>query len=153
MEEKWTAGDVCSRIVVVAERGTTLVEAAQRMREQHVGCLLVVDPAASGRRVVGVLTDRDIVTSVVAKSLDPATLRTEDVMTIEVVSVRETDSLGEVLDTMRRKGLRRLPVLAADATLVGLVTLDDVLPLLAEQLHSLVQAIATEQRRERVHRR
>jgi CBS domain-containing protein len=153
MSERWTAGDVCNRVVVVAERATTLEDAARRMREEHVGCLIVVEAAAAGRRVVGMLTDRDIVTGVVAKGLDPARLRLEDVMSTDVVGLHEGDSLGDAIDTMRRKGLRRLPVLAADATLIGLVTLDDVLPLLTEQMHALVQAITTEQRRERVHRR
>lgn len=153
MAESLNAGEICSRIVVVAERDTPLFEAAQRMREQHVGCLVVVDETSSGRRVVGILTDRDIVTAVVAKAVAPQSLRVEDMMTTAVVSVGEDTPFAEVLATMRRKGLRRLPVTDARGALVGLVTLDDVLEILAEQMRSVVQAIEAEQRRERNVRR
>lgn len=153
MAETLNAGEICNRIVVVAERETTVPEAAQRMREQHVGCLVVVEETASGRRVIGMLTDRDIVTGIIAKAVDPAKLRVEDVMTTDVVTARESDAFAELLATMRRKGLRRLPVTDAKGSLVGLVTLDDVLEILAEQMRTVVLAIGSEQRRERSVRR
>lgn len=153
MSETLNAGEICNRIVVVAERETTVPEAAQRMREQHVGCLVVVEETASGRRVIGMLTDRDIVTGIIAKAVDPAKLRVEDVMTTDVVTARESDAFAELLATMRRKGLRRLPVTDAKGSLVGLVTLDDVLEILAEQMRTVVLAIGSEQRRERSVRR
>jgi CBS domain-containing protein len=149
MAETLNAGEICNRIVVVAERDTRLAAAAERMREQHVGCLVVVDEVGADRLVVGMLTDRDIVTSVVAKAVDPALLRVEDMMSTDVVTVRESTPFAELLATMRRKGLRRLPVVDERQALVGLVTLDDVLEILAEQMRTLVQAIETEQRRER----
>jgi CBS domain-containing protein len=149
MAESLNAGEICNRIVVLAERDTPLADAAQRMREQHVGCLVVVDETGSGRRVVGILTDRDIVTAVVAKAVAPQTLRVEDVMTTDVVTVGEATPFAELLATMRRKGLRRLPVTDAKGALVGLVTLDDALEILAEQLRTVVSAIESEQRRER----
>ncbi len=153
MTETLNAGEICTRIVVVGERETPLPAAARRMRELHVGCLVVVDETGGGRRVAGMLTDRDIVTSVMAKGVDPSTLRVEDVMSTEVVTARESDAFAELLATMRRKGLRRLPVVDAQGVLVGLVTLDDLLEVLAEQLRMVVQAIESEQRRERHARR
>lgn len=147
------AGDICNRIVVVAERSTTLLAAAERMREQHVGCLVVVEPGPSGRTVVGLLTDRDIVTGVIAKALDPSKLRVEDVMSTDVVTARESEAFADLLTQMRSKGLRRLPVTDVNGLLVGLVTLDDLLEILAEQMHTVVQAIQSEQRRERKVRR
>lgn len=149
MGEALNAGEICSRIVVVGERDTPLTAAALRMREHHVGCLVVVDQSDSGRRVVGMLTDRDIVTSVVAKAVDPSTLRVEDVMSTGVVTARESDTMAELLATMRRGGLRRLPVVDARGVLVGLVTLDDLLAILAEQMRTVASAIESGQRRER----
>jgi CBS domain-containing protein len=151
--EKLNAGDICTRVVVVAERSTTMLEAAQRMREQHVGCLIVVEPRESRRVVVGLLTDRDIVTGVVAKGLDPQRLRAEDVMTGEPTTVRAAASFAEVLSAMQRKGVRRLPVVEADGSLIGLVTLDDMLEVLAEQMHGVAQVIEAGQRHERLVRR
>lgn len=149
MAETLNAGEICNRIVVVAERETGLFAAAERMREQHVGSLVVVDKTGAGRLVVGMLTDRDIVTGVIAKEVDPAVLRVEDVMSTDVVTVTESTPFAELLSTMRRHGLRRLPVVDEHQVLVGLLTLDDVLEVMAEQMHTLVQAIESEQRRER----
>jgi CBS domain-containing protein len=95
------------------------------------------------------LTDRDIITAVIAQEVDPATLRVEDVMTSDVVTALEEDSLMDVLGLMRRKGLRRLPVTSADRVLQGLITLDDLLGILSEQLRAMVLAIEAEQLRER----
>ena len=147
------AGEICSRIVVVVERRTPLLDAARRMREEHVGCLVVVDASACGRKVAGMLTDRDIVTAVVARGVPPEMLRVEDVMTAEVVTVTTSTPFAELLATMRRRGLRRLPVVDAQGALQGLVTLDDVLEVLAEHMRTLAQAIDVQQQRERKTRR
>jgi CBS domain-containing protein len=149
MGEKLNAGDVCNRIVTVADRRMTVVQAAQLMRERHVGCLIVGDEVGAGRLVVGIVTDRDIVTSVVAKEADPSMLRVEDVMTGDVVTALEEDSVMDLLGIMRRKGLRRIPIITPQGALVGLVTLDDLLEIMAEQLRTIVLAIQAEQLRER----
>jgi CBS domain-containing protein len=149
MGERLNTGEICTRAVTIAFRATTLNGAARLMRENHVGCLVVVDEAEGLRRVVGVLTDRDIVTAVLAADLDPTTLCVEDVMTTDLVTAREDDSLIDLMQNMRRKGVRRIPVVGAQGDLVGLVTLDDVLDILSEELGLLVAAIATEGRRER----
>jgi CBS domain-containing protein len=77
----------------------------------------------------------------------------EDVMTTDVVTALETDSVTDLVRTMRRRGVRRLPVTTAQRALVGLVALDDVLSLLAEQLRAMALAIETEQLQERRARR
>lgn len=149
MHDTLNAADICNRTVTIAERGMPLTEAAQLMRERHVGCLVVVDDTAAGRTVVGMLTDRDIVTAVVAKSLDPARWLVEDVMTTDVVTALEVDSIKDMLSAMRRKGMRRLPVVTPQGLLIGLVTLDDLLPIMAEQLHDMAAAIEAEHLHER----
>jgi CBS domain-containing protein len=95
------------------------------------------------------LTDRDLVTAVIAQEVDPDTLRVEDVMTADVVTALEEDSVMDLLRLMRRKGLRRIPVTTPARVLQGLVTLDDLLEIFAEQLRALVLAIEAEQMRER----
>jgi len=135
--------------VTIAFRATTLNGAARLMRENHVGCLVVVDEVGGRRIVVGVLTDRDIVTAVVASDLDPSTLNVEDVMTTDLVTAREDDSLIDLMHTMRGKGVRRIPVVGAAGELIGVVTLDDVLDILAQELGLLVGAIDSGRQRER----
>lgn len=153
MGERLTVGEICTRSVIIAFRETAVGEAARLMREQHVGCLVVVDTVAGRRAVVGLLTDRDIVTAVVAPGLAPASLRVEDVMCTDLVTAREDDSLIDLMRLMRHKGVRRVPVLGAQDELVGIASLDDVLAILAEELGLLVGAIDREGQRERQMRR
>lgn len=149
MGERLTTGEICTRSVTIAFRATTLNGAARLMRENHVGCLIVVDEVGGRRIVVGVLTDRDIVTAVVASDLDPSKLNVEDVMTTDLVTAREDDSLIDLMHTMRGKGVRRIPVVGVAGELIGVVTLDDVLDILAQELGLLVGAIDSGRQRER----
>ena len=149
MGERLTTGEICTRNVTIVFRDTPLNGAARLMRENHVGCLVVVDETAGQHIVVGVLTDRDIVTSVVAADLDPASLRVGEVMTTDLVTAREDDSLIDLMRSMRRKGVRRVPVVSGQGELRGVATLDDVLSILTEELSLLVAAIDSESERER----
>ena len=148
MTQALTAGELCTRSTVIAYPKTGINEAARLMRQQHVGSLMIVEETVAGRLVVGVLTDRDIVTAVVARDLDPSRLVVGDVMSAEPVTARENDSVLDVLAAMRHTGVRRIPVTDARGVLIGVITLDDVLGVVSEQLHALVEAIETEQQRE-----
>ena len=150
--EPTTAGSACIRNVAVTFRSVALDEAARAMRNAHVGSLVVVDETPQGRVVVGMLTDRDIVTAVVAKEEDASTLRVGDVMSDDVASVREDDTLASVLATMQRRRVRRVPVTDAQQCLVGVIAADDMLRLLADQLQRLAQAIGEQVKVEQIRR-
>lgn len=138
---RMTAGELCQRNVAVAFRSTVLHDAARAMRGRHVGCLVVVEESGDQRVVVGLLTDRDIVTTVVARDLAPTSLRVGDVMTEDVVCVREDDTVIDVLGTMQRRRVRRVPVVGAQNRLVGILTADDLLHLLVNHLQTLAQVV------------
>ena len=141
-------GELCNREVVFAEREMGLVEAARLMREHHVGSLVVVAGRLSDRIPVGMITDRDIVVAAVAKEVDPKTLRVGDVMSAGALVVREQDGITDALRLMREKGVRRLPVVAASGALVGIVAIDDVLELVAEEMDGFVRTLRSERQRE-----
>jgi CBS domain-containing protein len=153
MGEKLTTGEICTRSVTMAFRQTPLDEAARLMRENHVGCLVVADDMPDQRTVIGLLTDRDIVTAVVAADLAPSALRVEDVMTTDLVVAREEDSVIDLIRTMRSKGVRRVPVVGQQNELIGIVTFDDVLGILSEELDLLVAVVGSEGKRESVMRK
>jgi CBS domain-containing protein len=142
-----TVGEFCSRDVVCTYRSTPLTEGAKLMRDHHVGSLVVVEEGAKGRVPVGILTDRDIVVAVVAPEVDPRGVTVGEVMQSELVTVREEDSLSDVLRVMRRAGVRRAPVLTLSGTLAGIIASDDLLGIVARELDDLVRAIG----RERAH--
>lgn len=148
-----SAGDLCTRIVVIAHRDLGLTEAARLMRDEHVGCLVVVDETAAGRVPVGLLTDRDIVTAVVSRDVDLHLLQVGDTMSSPPVIVGEADSLLDVLSAMNRAGVRRVPVTDGAGVLQGLLALDDVLELLGEEIGLLVQVLARTREREDQRRR
>jgi CBS domain-containing protein len=140
-----TIGEICNRQVVVVGRDTTVAQAAQLMRHHHVGTLVVCDSLNGGRRVpVGIITDRDVVIGVVAPGLDAGTITVDDVMGGELVTVRESEGVLQALEIMRYKGVRRLPVVEADGRLAGIVAIDDILEVLAEELSDVSRIIARE---------
>jgi len=152
MSERLTAGDICTREVAIAFRHTDLVTAARLMREYHVGALVVVDETHGLRTVAGLLTDRDIVISVVAPELQPDKLTVGDVMSAKPVTAAEDASLIDVLRSMRAHGVRRIPVVAPQQVLIGLVTLDDILEVLAQELDMMAATIGRGIERERTQR-
>ena len=147
-EKYVNAGELCNREVVFAYRNTPLIEGARLMREHHVGSLVVVVDRLSERVPVGILTDRDIVVAVVAKELDPRSLTVGEVMTGDLLTVREQDGLIDLLRLMREKGVRRVPVVSRSGALAGIVAFDDVLELVAEEMDDFVHALRSEHTRE-----
>lgn len=144
-----SAGEICTRSVVCTDRGMLLDEAARIMRTQHVGSLVVVEERSPHERiVVGVVTDRDLATQVIALERDPRAYRVGEIMSPDVVTVREQDSVLDVLAAMQRRKVRRLPVTGARGELVGLVTLDDVLAIVAAQMGALAAAAGAANRHE-----
>jgi len=141
-------GEICNREVVFARRDDSVKDAAQLMREHHVGDLVIVDESNGQRIPCGIVTDRDIVVGVVAKGLDPDALRVAEVTGAELVLARESDGVSETIELMRAKGVRRVPIVDARGALVGIVTADDILELLAEEMTALARMVAREQRHE-----
>lgn len=149
MGEKLNIGEICNRTVIFATEEMGLKEAAGLMRAEHVGSLVVVREAEAGRIAIGMLTDRDIAIVAVARDFDPQTLRVADVMSDGLVAARADDSIYDVLQTMRRHGVRRVPVTAENGVLLGIVTLDDLLEVFVEELQCFVQAMTRERQHER----
>jgi len=141
-------GEICNREVVIAEKALSVVDAAQLMRKHHVGDLVVVEEKDGRRHPVGIVTDRDIVVEVVAAEVNPDALKVGDIMGPEVATVRESEGLFEALRYMRDKGVRRMPVVDRQGGLVGILTLDDLLSLLAEEMTELAKLVSHERQRE-----
>jgi CBS domain-containing protein len=141
-------GDVCNREVVIADRNTLLTDAARLMRKHHVGDVIGVEERGDQRYPVGVLTDRDLVVEVLANEVDPQNLLVGDVMSFDLITTRQDEDLSEALKHMRDKGIRRVPVVSERGALVGILTMDDMLDLIAEQLADLVILVGREHRRE-----
>lgn len=118
----------------------TLMSVAALMESRNVGSVVVLDALG---RVVGIVTDRDIALRGMGQERQPSTPVSE-VMTHDVVLLREDADLFDAARQMAAAECRRLPVVALDGSLKGVVTLDDLMVLFAHQTDSLASAIAAE---------
>jgi len=146
-------GDVCVREVLVATPETTITEAARLMRQYHVGNLVVVTGEDGSRVPTEIVTDRDIVLSVIATGLDPSIFTIGDLVIDKLVTVREDVGVFECIQKMRTKGVRRMPVVDAQEKLVGITSVDDLVQLLGQELAELGRLISREQAKELVTKR
>lgn len=131
-------GELANRKVVALRPSDTVARAARVMRDKGVGCVLVQD---GERRLRGILTDRDIVVSVLAVGLDARTTTLEAVMVKRVITARRDEILLRASRRMAEARIRRLPVVDKKGRAVGLVSVDDLLVLLITELSNVVAAI------------
>jgi CBS domain-containing protein len=143
-----TAGAICVRDVVVADPAMPVQEAAVLMRDYHVGSLVVAEEREGKTVPVGILTDRDLVVEVLAKGMDTEELAVGDVMSDHLMLVVENESLWDVIQRMRSEGVRRVPVVDGGGALVGILSVDDMLQLLGDELSALGRLIGNEQEHE-----
>jgi CBS domain-containing protein len=148
MEVEMSIGEFCNRDVIVVEQNCTILEASRLMRKNHVGALVIVASGDGVNRPVGVITDRDLVVEVMAVDLAPQAVLVGEVMTETLYSVRESEGVFESMRLMRDHGVRRLPVVDNRGGLQGIVAIDDLIALLAEEMNELSRSIENEQIRE-----
>lgn len=136
--------EACNRTVVVADRSTGVDEAARRMREYHVGSIVVVDREGEDARPVGIVTDRDLVVEVLAQDVPTNEITLGDIMSEMLITVDEDEDLLDALDRMRDRGIRRVPVVDSGGRLSGILAVDDVLELLVEALNHIPRLVRRE---------
>jgi len=146
-------GEICNRDVIVVRREDTILAAAKLMRQHHVGDVVVVDERSGSRLPVGIVTDRDLVIEIMATELDQKVITVGDITIEELVTVKESLGVFEAIQYMRAKAVRRLPVVDEGGGLVGILTLDDLLQLLSEELAAIARVITSQQQKEARERR
>ncbi|UCE84541.1 MAG: CBS domain-containing protein [Deltaproteobacteria bacterium] len=135
------------RDVVTIPQGATAREAAVRMRAEEIGSLVVMDR----RRPVGIVTDRDLLREVISAGRESERTRVGAVMSRPLLTVDASEPLERVVEVMSVNGIRRVPVLAGEK-LAGIVTMDDVLASLSDELADLSEGIRRGFRAARVRR-
>ena len=151
--------DIMTRDLIVATRDTTLVEVARMMKQEDVGVIPVVEydvPAGNGRtenpdrnyegrnyargKLIGLITDRDIVIRAVADNKDCASVRAEDIMSVDIYTAKPNDRVVDVIRKMGNKQVRRIPVTNDNGYLVGNISMAD-LALETRQDRELAEAL------------
>lgn len=143
-------GEYCTRDVVIVDKTDSIQEVIGLMRSEHVGAVVVVEHRHDTVKPIGILTDRDIVIEVFAEDVKINTVTVGDIMSYDLTVVNESLDFITVIKTMRDKGVRRAPVVSDNGALVGIITVDDLLDILAEEMMDLAKLISKEQRREQI---
>src|SRR5262245_37436551 len=120
-----TCGQIMTKDPISCIASDTVTKAAKLMRTQDVGSLPVIESQAS-KKLVGIVTDRDIVMNVVAEGRDVNNTKLQDIMTVHPVTCREDDNLQNALDSMAAHQIRRIPVVDMNDRLVGIIAQADV---------------------------
>ncbi|HEU4853914.1 MAG TPA: CBS domain-containing protein [Nitrosospira sp.] len=141
-------GEICNRDTVIVKRDDTVLEAAQLMRQHHVGDVVVVEERDGVQIPVGIVTDRDLVVEIMATELDPGVITVGDIMEQELVTVKESVGIFEAIQYMRSKTVRRLPIVNEKSELVGILSLDDLLELLSEELLAIAKLVNYQRQKE-----
>jgi signal-transduction protein with cAMP-binding, CBS, and nucleotidyltransferase domain len=130
--------ECCRTAVVTASPEASVREVARLMSESNVGSVVIMTDDCCP---IGIVTDRDLVTRVMAPDRNPKTTKIREVMTTDLVVVEENTGLYEALQCVRDKGIRRLPIVDGDGKLVGIITMDDIIRLLGQELQCMGEVI------------
>jgi len=134
-------GNICTTEIVFVDREESLQRAAQRMRDHHVGALVVTQPGEGGDEVLGIVTDRDIAIEAVAQGADIRTVGVGRIASPGIASLPAGADAGEAIELMKSRGVRRLLVSGEGGRLHGIVTLDDLVAALGHDLAALAYAL------------
>jgi CBS domain-containing protein len=145
--------EICMGNVVVCDPQTSALQAASLMRHRHVGDVVVVDNPESEGVPLGVVTDRDLVVEVLGNGLDPAKTSVGSLMRTPVVIARESEDTATVIERMRTHGVRRVPVIAGEGEIIGIVTLNDLLKAVIADASALLEVMTKGQLNEMHNRR
>lgn len=137
-------GTLCNREPVYVDRDVTVNAATKLMRHYQVGSLVVVDDVGGKRTPVGMVTDRDIIVEVYAMDLDAQVLTAGDIMSQTLVTAPESLGVLDTLALMRAKRVRRVPIVDGENQLTGIVAIDDLLGVLADELSDISRIVSRE---------
>lgn len=145
--------ECCSIEVVCCQADTPVQQVAELMRSEHVGDVVVVEMQNGKRIPSGIVTDRDIILEIIALKLDVSAFTAGDIMNTPLVTVREDEGVFETLRTMRNHKIRRVPVVTLEGELAGIVTSDDIINLLTNELSMMADTLVEQPVREAYIRR
>ena len=142
-------GDICNRSAVIGGPDTSARAAAGLMRRNHVGDVIVVEERGGRAFPIGIVTDRDLVIEVLEKGLDAEACPLRDVMSAPLIVLDTYESIDHGLLRMQAGGVRRAPVVDERGGLVGVLSADELVRVLSDQIGGLAALLDRQRIRER----
>lgn len=131
----------CAQTNVVSVKPDATVQfVAELMKEKNIGCVVVTQ----NHKPVGIVTDRDIALRGVSLCGDPGEVLIESVMSPDILTIRKDAGIFDAIQEMKSAGVRRMPIVDAAGRLVGLLTVDDLIRLLAREMADIARIIGKE---------
>lgn len=132
--------EFCRKPVIKISTDANITEACRLMEQKNVGCLL----AENNGRLCGIVTDRDIALKVAGAQRDPSTTRVEEIMTRDPVRISVNSDLHRLTVLMHTYHVRRVPIVDGLDTTLGIVTMDDLIALLSDEMSEIGKTISEE---------
>lgn len=129
--------NICKKEVITVNEDSSLMEVAEIMGKENVGFIIVKGESGSP---TGVITDRDIVVQVIAKNKAPTDIKVKDVMSKDLLILGSHQGVHEIIKSMGEKGVRRAPIME-DNKIIGIVAIDDLIILLADEFCDIAQLL------------
>ncbi len=130
-----------TKVITSLPANATATDAAKYMFEMNVGSVIITDDS---NKPIGILTDRDIVSKVIGPEKDPKTVKIKDIMVSPVVTISEDKDIIDVTKLMNAHSIRRFAVVDLGGRLVGVLTLDDILIFLGQEIQNIASALKRE---------
>lgn len=137
-------GEICSRNVLAMSATEPLANCAREMKSRNVGAVVIVEGVQGYSKPVGIVTDRDMIRGQFERCADLFCLNASDVMSSDLLLVKEDTDVADALALMSRRAVRRAPVVSTGGELVGIVTFDDLLPVIAAQIAAIAALITSQ---------
>jgi len=134
--------EAMTKNVIIINPDTTIKDAAKIMSEQRVGSLVVIE----NEKLVGIITELDIIWKVVASELDPKTTLVRDIMTKKVVTISADQTLEDATDIMVENKIKKLPVIEGNK-IVGIITATDIISIQPKLIESLAKLMLFEEKK------
>lgn len=134
---------VCKTEVATIDKSATLKAVSEMMQKHHVGSLIVTEGFNGKKIPTGIITDRDIALAL-GSTPKPQDIRVEQIMQSQPISVKANEGIFETIVKMRKHGIKRLPVVTEDGSLYGVISADDLLTLMGEEINNLAKIPETQ---------
>ncbi len=142
-------GQYCDKKISTLTQDSSILDAAQVMRKNHVGEVIIVEKKMGKVIPVGLITDRDLVVEILAMEIDIETINLGCIMCIELVTVNYDSSLNKALEIMQHHGIRRAPVVGNKGELIGIINIEAVIKVLSQDMAKILKLFNNERRIEK----
>jgi CBS domain-containing protein len=113
--------EIMTRNVITIDQNATILEASQLYRDKRIGCLIITENS----KIVGIVTERDLIERTICMLRDPEKTRIGDIMSHDIKTVHELDTLDKTLELMEKYSIKKLPVVK-NKDIVGIITVTDI---------------------------